>query len=109
MSSRGALFFVCVVIDPAAPTFLDIKPCLLYSPGAATTGGKFLELAASEAAEKMVPIYRSQRVPGARALAPFLQALTASQQMKVSHEVCRAMTAGVKVRERALGYHGGIG
>lgn len=42
--------------------------------------------------------YQSQRVPGARALAPFLQAVTAFQQMRVSHEVCRVMTAGVKVR-----------
>lgn len=41
--------------------------------------------------------YRSQRVPGARSLGPYLQALTASQQMKVSHEVCRVMTTGVKV------------
>eukprot|EP00752_Nemacystus_decipiens_P006727 g6050.t1 len=48
------------------------------------------------AAEQLPPSQPSQRVPGARTLAPFLQALTASQQMKVSHEVCRVMTAGVK-------------
>ncbi|CAB1111083.1 unnamed protein product [Ectocarpus sp. CCAP 1310/34] len=51
---------------------------------------------ARAAAEQLSPSHRSQRVPGARALAPFLQAVTASQKMKVSHEVCRVMTAGVK-------------
>eukprot|EP00903_Cladosiphon_okamuranus_P010802 g10205.t1 len=57
----------------------------------------FSERAAGRAAAEQVPPgQRSQRVPGARTLAPFLQALTASQQMKVSHEVCRVMTAGVK-------------
>ncbi|CBN78628.1 hypothetical protein Esi_0137_0092 [Ectocarpus siliculosus] len=54
------------------------------------------QAAARAAAEQLSPSHRSQRVPGARALAPFLQAVTASQKMKVSHEVCRVMTAGVK-------------
>ena len=54
--------------------------------------------AAAAGGAQLAPCYRPQRVPGARALAPFLQALTASQQMKVSHEVCRVMTASVKVR-----------
>ena len=63
----------------------------------AANGENLSTAAAAELAKQAAPIYRSQRVPGARTLAPFLQAVTASQEMKVSHEVCRVMTASVKV------------
>ncbi|CAM9940512.1 unnamed protein product [Ectocarpus sp. 13 AM-2016] len=76
----------------------------LHCPGECRLGPSVLEDSttarppppARAAAEQLSPSHRSQRVPGARALAPFLQAVTASQKMKVSHEVCRVMTAGVK-------------
>ncbi|CAM9688507.1 unnamed protein product [Ascophyllum nodosum] len=67
-----------------------------------SNGENLSTAAAAEPANQAAPIYRSQRVPGARTLAPFLQAVTASQEMKVSHEVCRVMTASVKEYTRRV-------
>lgn len=71
------------------------NPAISSSAAAAAAGAA---AAAAAGGAQLSPCYRPQRVPGARALGPFLQALTASQHMKVSHEVCRVMTASVKVR-----------
>ncbi|CAM9662484.1 unnamed protein product [Discosporangium mesarthrocarpum] len=48
------------------------------------------------------PGYLPQRIPGSRTLAPLLQAATANKHMKVTHEVCRVMTASVKEYARRL-------
>ncbi|CAM9397858.1 unnamed protein product [Scytosiphon promiscuus] len=78
----------------AAPAVDSAANGAWCSPGRAPVARpQALEMAA---ADDLSPSHQSQRVPAARTLAPFLQALTASQQMKVSHDVCRVMTAGVK-------------
>lgn len=46
-------------------------------------------------------VARSNPIPGACTLAPYMQAVTASQDMKMANDVPRAMTAGVKVKRLA--------
>ncbi|CAM9192756.1 unnamed protein product [Choristocarpus tenellus] len=52
--------------------------------------------------EEVGPGYLPQRIPGSRMLAPLLQATTANKQMRVTHEVCRVMTASIKEYARRV-------
>eukprot|EP00904_Undaria_pinnatifida_P003508 jgi/Undpi1/13158/HiC_scaffold_8.g02820.m1 len=86
------------VVSASADTggrYLDRGAISETAAAAAAGAAAGAATAAAERAQSS-PCYRPQRVPGARALGPFLQAMTASRQMKVSHEVCRVMTASVK-------------
>ena len=88
------------VVSASADTggrYLDRGAISETAAAAAAGAAAGAATAAAERAQSS-PCYRPQRVPGARALGPFLQAMTASRQMKVSHEVCRVMTASVKVK-----------